>query len=59
MKFNIKVERVRSRWFHRKTDKVEQLRREIDEMYTKWTKQMADSHEQFNKLLDEFQKTSK
>lgn len=59
MKFNIKVERVRSRWFHRKTDKVEQLRREIDEMYTKWTKQMADSHEQFNKLLDELQKTSK
>lgn len=55
MKFNIKVERVRSRWFHRKETKIEKVRRNIDDMFETWNKQMEEQHALFNKMLDEIQ----
>lgn len=57
MKFNIKIERVRRRWFHRNENQIEKIRRNIDDMFTKWNEEMEKQHVEFTRMLDQIQKT--
>lgn len=59
MKFNIKVERVRSRWFHRKVNREEKLRRNLDEIFDRFQRDMERQHEEFKKWMDDMEKIKK
>jgi hypothetical protein len=55
MKFNIKVERVRSRWFPRREDPVEMTHRKIDEMYQRMIREMNASRDECNRMFNELE----